>query len=596
MKPKLITLLLSLLISNITLAQNTDVPGNLNVGQSANLNTAGGTTTINGPLTTNGTTRMNNTLTVTGATNLGSLSVSGATSLGTSLSISGQLTVSGSNSATSSTTGALVVNGGVGIGQNLQVGTSLGVAGNSVLGGPVTIAGETVMSQALTLTDNEVEHVATFTNMNGDTGDGIKIKLGKTHPMWDALAVGGARYRGLQNPVDVWYTSVVASVTAVQSWVNGGPFSIKQITSAVPASYYAAAACNTTNELTVALNRSLGLPYSVGPYSIPAGRIYGGGQIFGGYTFSTNVPGVPNFTIPPLNIPALPTTSATILPSIVTLPAISTLACSDVLPTVPAFPILTPGNVQNSLTNENEFLTFVDKDDRKLGSVRAQGIEDWRRDYFTFAYFRDLTISLISLDVLSLIVNPTIATLNAIDDYNGIGVEYTSGNGDYAEWLERANPAEAINAGDVVGVRGGKISKDLTGAEQVMAVSGKPIMLGNVPPAGREHLGNKIAFMGQIPVKAMGPVHSGDYLVADPVVAGYAVAVAPANMTPDQLKRAVGRAWETKLVDGPKLVNTIIGIHNGDYVNILKQLQQKIQQSEARMDAIEARLNRMSTH
>jgi hypothetical protein len=593
MNTKLITLLIMLLISTITLAQNTDVPGNLNVGQSANLNTAGGTTTINGPLTTNGTTRMNNTLTVTGITNLGSLSVSGATSLGTSLSISGQLTVSGSNSATSPTTGALVVNGGVGIGQNLQVGSSLGVAGNSVLGGPVTIAGETVMSQALTLTDNEAEHIATFVNANGDTGDGIKIKLGRNHPMWDETFVGGARYRGLQNPVDVWYTSVVASVTAIKSWVEGGPFSIKQITSAVPISYYAAAQCNTTNELTVALNRALGLPRSIGPYSLGQGSIIGATQLFGGYTFNTSVPGVPNFSIPSITMPALPPNNLTILPNVVTLPAMSTLNCESVLPSVPAFPILNPGNVRNSLTVENEFLTFVDKDDRKLGSVRAQGIVDWYQAYFTFPYFRDLTISLISMDLLSLIVNPTIATLNAIDDYNSIGVEYTSGNGDYAEWLERTNPAEIINAGDVVGVRAGKISKDLTGAEQVMAVSGKPIMLGNVPPAGREHLGNKIAFMGQIPVKAMGPVNSGDYLVADPVVLGYAVAVAPANMTPDQLKRAVGRAWETKLTDGPKLVNTIIGIHNGDYVNILKQLQQKIQQTEARMDAIEARLNRM---
>ena len=47
------------------------------------------------------------------------------------------------------------------------------------------------------------------------------------------------------------------------------------------------------------------------------------------------------------------------------------------------------------------------------------------------------------------------------------GVVYASGNGDYAEWLEKANIDEEINKTDVVGVKGGKITKNTEDAEQV---------------------------------------------------------------------------------------------------------------------------------
>ena len=67
-------------------------------------------------------------------------------------------------------------------------------------------------------------------------------------------------------------------------------------------------------------------------------------------------------------------------------------------------------------------------------------------------------------------------------------VEYASGNGDYAEWLERFAPMENISAGDIVAVKAGKITKDLEGAEQIMAVSHKPIVLGNTPPKGKRVL------------------------------------------------------------------------------------------------------------
>jgi nitrous oxide reductase len=55
-----------------------------------------------------------------------------------------------------------------------------------------------------------------------------------------------------------------------------------------------------------------------------------------------------------------------------------------------------------------------------------------------------------------------------------IGVTYSSGSADYAEWLERSNPAEKITPGDIVGVYGGKVTKYTGDAHQLMVISTKP--------------------------------------------------------------------------------------------------------------------------
>ena len=128
-----------------------------------------------------------------------------------------------------------------------------------------------------------------------------------------------------------------------------------------------------------------------------------------------------------------------------------------------------------------------------------------------------------------------------------------------------------------------------------MAISHYPIVLGNIPPEGKEYLGNNVAFMGQVPVKIMGAVVTGDYIVARSKIEGYGVAVSPQNMTIDDFKLAVGRSWESNLVTGPKMVNTVVGIHNGDYFNILKKYEQKFSESEEKFNNINARLEQLES-
>jgi len=221
----------------------------------------------------------------------------------------------------------------------------------------------------------------------------------------------------------------------------------------------------------------------------------------------------------------------------------------------------------------------------------AMSVDDWRdATVLDPVYLANLAASFIGIDLVGAMALGFSEITNWIDSYNHIGVAYISGNGDYAEWLERENPGEYITAGDVVGVRAGKISKNIEGAEQVMAISHKPIVLGNNPEGNKRPYGNDVAFMGQVPVKVMGPVNSGDYVVATGTVKGYAIAISPDKMKADDFTRTVGRAWDASPNAGPKMVNTVVGVHNGDWVKVVKKLEDRQSATDRRVKTIESRL------
>ncbi len=129
-----------------------------------------------------------------------------------------------------------------------------------------------------------------------------------------------------------------------------------------------------------------------------------------------------------------------------------------------------------------------------------------------------------------------------------------------------------------------------------MVVSHNPIVLGNTPENNKVHLGQNIAFMGQVPVKVTGPVRTGDYIVADPNIPGYGVAKSEYDMTVEDFKYAVGRSWDNRLDEGPKMVNTVVGIHNGDYMRILQNMERKFDASESRLENLEAKVELLSKY
>ena len=157
------------------------------------------------------------------------------------------------------------------------------------------------------------------------------------------------------------------------------------------------------------------------------------------------------------------------------------------------------------------------------------------------------------------------------------GVTYASGSGDYAEYLLRADLNESMTYGDIVGVNGGQISKNTDRAESMMVVSFKPIVLGNMPQPNRESEYEKVAFMGQVPVKVFGKVNIGDYIVPSGKNNGVGIAVNPSQVTIENIKNIVGVAWgkNTNMV-GVNMINVAVGLNNNDNNPIVEKLENQV--------------------
>ena len=100
--------------------------------------------------------------------------------------------------------------------------------------------------------------------------------------------------------------------------------------------------------------------------------------------------------------------------------------------------------------------------------------------------------------------------------------------------------------------------------------------LGNMPEKGQEHLYEKVAFLGQIPIKVLGPVQQGDYIIPSGLEDGSGIAVAPVMMTADEFTRVVGRAWSASNETGLKLVNVAIGLNTGDVAMLVHKQEAEL--------------------
>ena len=175
--------------------------------------------------------------------------------------------------------------------------------------------------------------------------------------------------------------------------------------------------------------------------------------------------------------------------------------------------------------------------------------------------------------------------------FENLGVSYESGSADYAEWLERLDPQERISAGDIVGVYAGKISKNTKSAQQFMAISTKPAILGNLPSNGNTDNFEKVAFMGQIPVKVRGVVMPGDYILPSDMNDGTGVGVSPDEITADQYRKIVGVSWSSSYVqEGVSMVNMAIGLNSNDVATLAAKQEKKIQELEDKYQSLESRL------
>jgi len=696
-----VTLNKSLLVSGPTSLSSSLTVKTLTVDSASTLKNTldvDGRTTLNSSLAVNGITDINDSLTVTGMN---------STRLTGKLFVNKMTKISDATSSIGTNNGALVVVGGVGIGENLNV------FGTSKFNNKMFVTKDVSDIEKSFLTGQIVPndgYVAVFNNTNNGFGDGIKIKLGRSRTTFapdlanlpadiqaGILGTANAASEQIKNLLKCDYTG--DKLALLQNVVLTGGLEDAKLAAGV--------ALGLTNSLIDIINNKLSLPFNlatpinngldlatntinlginqfvlspieisfnsimttgienpvntvigglngldladpintilpinlgpinVGPVTVPALDVLidflpgddfripvtGAIQIFPVTTvfpLTTLVPTIPSikpFNLPTLNIPDLSIPDLAInipdLPPIF-IPAIPQIdaSCSNTL--YPALPPLTSidvsslefwdipnicldegGDVSMFLNSQNEFITFTDKDDKKMGSIKAWSLTDWSNKFLNPIFLAGMreAITESKVDKLHGQYHFRIERTKALMAYANIGVEYRSGNGDYAEWLERIDPKELVSAGDIVGVIGGRITKDLSNAEQVMAVSHFPIVLGNIPEEEKNHLGNNVAFMGQIPIKILGPVNSGDYIIGNNETPGYGYAKNPNDMSIDDFKLAVGRSWENDSSTGVKMINTVVGLHNGDYIKILKRYEEKFKESEARFESLESKVD-----
>jgi cytoskeletal protein CcmA (bactofilin family) len=275
-------------------------------------------------------------------------------------------------------------------------------------------------------------------------------------------------------------------------------------------------------------------------------------------------------------------------------------------------------------TNENEFTSNADYNLDRLGVIYDlvdgsldlawQGID-------TFKEAGDFTAALtsstgcfgfgacVTAPVFSLIVNEggdaiwqTLKLLSGVAnevfaiymlttfDENKIkfrGVSYASGAGDYAEYLERLDVNESMSYGDIVGLNGGKISKHTTASQKMMVISFKPAVLGALPQPNREQFYEKVAFMGQVPVKVFGKVNVGDYIIPSGNNDGLGIAKSPKDISAKDIKNIVGVAWESsenKL--GFNIINVAVGINNNDNNPIVEKLESQALEQRREIDEL----------
>ena len=545
---------------DLTVDGNSLLKGKLDINQDLSVD---GNTKISGELTVEDITLLNSNLTVANQSLSdlsGDLKVAGSTSLSKSLSVL--------DSSSTTLTG------------------SLDVSGDASFKGDLNLDGDLELKNTLSIESSNDKFLATINNKDGGEGDGLLIKLGRTHSAWN-----GSTFISAPMPTTEPYKELLELLRdLIDGKKKPEELTPLDIVKAAPTSMIAAAAQDVTNRITSEINKvmpkvnipkievpkiespEVNLPSlrvkvdGIGTFTVTNGqRLIGRQTIYPGETLFEGGDVPPD--IPQINIPNLPD--------------------------VPDIRIIVE-NVNNSLNNSNEYVRFEDKEGRRMGTIQAENLSEWRdRTFLNDVYMLDLIASFVGVDPLQAIIGANAAASNFLYEYNILGVSYASGHGDYAEWLEREDHLEYLTAGDIVAVKGAKITKDLKDLEQVMVVSHKPIVLGNIPEEGKSHLGNNVAFMGQVPVKVIGPVSSGDYIVAHGEISGYGKAINPKAMISENFRFAVGRSWDTNLNDGPKLINTVIGVHNGDWVNIFKRFESNQKKFEDKLKEFEKTVNEL---
>ncbi len=471
----------------------------------------------------------------------GALVVDGGAGIGRNLNIGGRLDVGNlahlldPTQSTSTGTGSLVVEGGAGIKKNLNVGgsftvTGTGTFGDLVVGNTATIGGITH------ITDGTQSTAPSNGALIVDGGAGI----GKNLNVGQDLNVGGNET--VANKLAVGSTSIGSSDLTATAIGTDNPFEANGSASAQ-------FRVNNNGSLSINSNAS-GDRMNSGHYGVSLNSKDQGIWIkLTGANPAADYNNYVLFTDQSLNIRG----------------AIKGQTLSD-------------------LTSSPEYIwrTAVDAMNIVIATANVVGAAASTTACVGLGVCE--TVPIPSLIVAAAIGAGEAAGILTFDELyykDNVGVVYQSGGADYAEWLERSDPAEKFSPFEIVGVRNGKVSHNTAHADNFMVVSVNPVVLGNMPKQGTENRYEKIAFMGQVPVKVRGPVASGDYILPSGAGDGQGVAVSPSRMRVADYRNIVGRAWEAGNSNYLNLVNVAVGLNRNDLSAALENQQGEIDRLKA---------------
>ena len=511
----------------------------------------GGASLLANTMEVAGTTQLNNTLGVTGATGLGgTLDVTGATTLDNSLGVTGAtmlnstLLVAGSTTlnSTLAVTGATTLNSILGVNGATTFNNILGVSGATTLGNTLAVSGNfTVNSNKFTvLATNGNTAVSGTLGVTGATNFFGTLGVTGTSMLGTTLGVTGATT--LNSSLTVLGATTFNNAITInanppggEASFNGYPLKVQGGTQGVAIKVNGSRS-NGTNFVsfwddTKMWGRIEGQQLSELPNDPDHNRIAGELDVAVSLATINKTTAELDLAMATANLAAFLTSSTACIGfgACITVPIPSGIAAAGA-----------------AVAAQTANLIAV-----SVGVVSAKG----RRDDYD----------------LQKAVN--------------IGVTYQSGAGDYAEWLPKTNTLDYFMPGFIVGLKNGSISLNTEEADKILAISTNPIVLGNMQAEGNASDYEKVAFMGQVPVHVIGKVNLGDYILPSGNNDGFAKAVHPSNMTPEDYFKVAGIAWSSSKNDVYNIINVAIGINDGDVSKLASEQKKEIEALHRKIEA-----------
>jgi hypothetical protein len=116
-----------------------------------------------------------------------------------------------------------------------------------------------------------------------------------------------------------------------------------------------------------------------------------------------------------------------------------------------------------------------------------------------------------------------------------------------------------------------------------MAISVAPIVLGNMPPEGKEEDYRKVGFMGQVQVLVRGEVELGDYVIPSGKNDGMGVALSEEELELEHLTQVLGRAWSESTHERLSMINVVVGVGAHEFAGVIEKHQTRIEELESRV-------------